>query len=141
MPFARGHAGLEEFRRPIQKDESKTLLQIAPEMLSVVTPKCAAADNDGSPVVDRVSDLAANQVQPRPSIFIRQRYASRHFLDVGKRVQFITFNKLAGEQLGEPPSNRRLSASADTHDDDCMELLSGHVASPDCDHQGRIWPL
>lgn len=141
MPFSRGHAGFEELRCPIQENECETLFLTAPEMLSVVTPKCGAGDNDGLPFVDHVGDLVSNQVQPRPSIFIRQRYTFGHFLNVGQRVQFIPFNDLAGEQLGEPLSNRRLSASADAHDDDCMDLLSGHLASPECDHQGRIWPL
>ena len=59
----------------------------------------------------------AQILQPRPSIFIRQRNAAMHFLNVGWRMKIIRFIEMPAEFVREQFSNRCFPSTRHAIDD------------------------
>jgi hypothetical protein len=79
-----------------------------------------AGNDDPLAAIKRCLHGTADDVEPRHAVFVGERNAFRHLLDIGCRVQRIAFREFDGKCLGDSLADRRLAAAADPHDDDGM---------------------
>jgi hypothetical protein len=65
-----------------------------------------------------MGELAADRVEPRTPIVVRQRLAPPHLLDVRRRMEVVGIEKRPAEPTRERGADRRFPDARDTHHDD-----------------------
>ena len=97
---------------------------IDPQKLTVALLQRGAGENGRIALLKASADQVTKNVQPRFSISIIERDGAPHLLNIGTRVEIVSFVKLPTEFLGKQSSDRRLARAAHAHQNYDYNLFS-----------------
>src|SRR5579863_2835130 len=64
-----------------------------------------------------IHDLVSQTLEPGPAVFVVQRDAAFHLLDIFPRMEVVSVGKLPAQLLCQQASNQRLSGTSHAHHD------------------------
>src|ERR1700691_3377726 len=116
MLVAGGDAACDQCLVTLEVDQTD-IRTIANQNITVAALECGARDDAVSARATRLVDPDGDRFQPGPTILVGERDAFVDLLDIGGRVKPIGILELPLEAQREEPSNGRLPASRNAHDD------------------------
>ena len=122
MAGARSEALSNNFMIPLEVNENDPFID--PQKLTVALLQRGAGENGRIALLKASADQVTKNVQPRFSISIIERDGAPHLLNIGTRVEIVSFVKLPTEFLGKQSSDRRLARAADAHQNYDYTLFS-----------------
>src|SRR5437762_13080852 len=108
MSMSQGHSARDQLRLAFEVDNA----HVAPapdQNVAIGALERRTCDDAVSTRATRSSDPVRNSLQPWPSIFIRQRLAAMHLLDIGPRVEPIGVFVGPAQATGQHGGNRALA--------------------------------
>jgi len=88
------------------------------ELLAVSFLQRRAGEHDGLIGCQRLGNQAGERRQPRLAVFVRERDALTHTLDVCRWMKIVGIIKRPAKRLGKQLADSRFAGTADAHQDD-----------------------